>query len=178
TRRPQGETLPTSGGYELGGYRDRSSGRPTFRPRRFHAMVAQTMQVTRISNRARFEAAFVMGARILLETRDAVESAGARYLLMVVPSEFQVDREVALAGAASKGAELSEYEIDWPQKRFEKFCERNEVACLDLLPAFRERGEEEKLYRLRNSHWNAIGQAVAVEELVSWVIRERQEERR
>ena len=166
-RRP-GEAAPTSGGYELDGYRDRSADRPTFRPRRFSAMVAQTMQVARISNRSRFEAAFERGAPILLDTRDAVESAGARYLLMIIPSEFQVDPEVALAGAASKGAELSDYETDWAQRRFEKFCESNEVACLDLLPAFRERGRAEKIYRLRNSDWNATGQAVAVEELVSW----------
>ena len=94
--------------------------------------------------------------------------AVARYLLMIIPSEFQVDPEVALAGAASKSLELSDYEINWAQRRFEKFCQRNGIACLDLLPALREHDKLEKVYRLRNSHWNATGQAVAVEELVAW----------
>ncbi len=158
-----------SGGFEVAGHEARSADRPTFRRKRFNGIVARTMQVARISNRSRFEAAFEKGGRVLLETRRAVESTGARYLLMIIPSEFQVDAQVALGGAEHKGTTLDEYEVDWPQKRFAIFCEESGIECLDLLPAFQERGRAEKLYWLRNTHWNVAGNALAAEQLVDYL---------
>ena len=166
--RPRRAPRHDSGGFEIDGHKARSPERATFRPKRYNGIVARTMQVARISNRSRFEAAFRKGGQVLLETRQAVEATGARYVLMIIPSEFQVHPDVALGGMELKGTTLDEYEVDWPQKRFAAFCEENGLECLDVLPAFRESGRTRKLYWLRDTHWNVEGNALAAEHLVEY----------
>ena len=166
------EAAHRSGGFELEGWQgeDRSH-LPTFGPRLFDKIVAESMEVSLKEHNHRLEAAFSRCAEILLETRRDVESTGARYLLMILPAEFQIDRGVARAGAASEKRRLGEYEIGWPQQRFAVFCRNHDLDCLDLLPAFRRRARRTVLFRKRDTHWNRQGHALAVDQLLAWLDR-------
>ncbi len=55
---------------------------------------------------------------------DEVASDGARLLIAVLPLAYQMDAEYPFL----------------PQSLFDRYCEERSLPCLDLLPAFRERG--------------------------------------
>ena len=57
---------------------------------------------------------------------DEVEKDGARLVIAVLPLAYQVDAEYPFL----------------PQSLFARYCEERSLMCLDLLPAFRERGGE------------------------------------
>ncbi len=52
-----------------------------------------------------------------------------------------------------------------PQRRILEFCERAGIDCLDLLPVLRRTERGGRTYQLRDTHWNARGNAVVATEL-------------
>lgn len=144
---------------------------PSFDEQEFLEVEARRMQVCQREN-PRFD---LCRARVLelLEALDhAVTEAGARWVLMIIPDEFQVDgrvRERALAHA-----EYDAQEFDWerPQRLLSSFCASRGIACLDLLPAFAERARRGPLYRVRNTHWNVQGNQLAAELLATFVVEQ------
>ena len=57
---------------------------------------------------------------------DEVSSDGAQLVIAVLPLAYQIDAEYPFL----------------PQSLFDRYCEERSLLCLDLLPAFRERGGE------------------------------------
>ena len=57
---------------------------------------------------------------------DEVASDGAQLVIVFLPLAYQMDAEYPFL----------------PQSRFARYCEEGSLICLDLLPAFRERGGE------------------------------------
>ncbi|MCP4205313.1 MAG: hypothetical protein GY769_25665 [bacterium] len=157
------------GGVETFGYQFHyDSNNPSMPVGIFLGITARKMNLLHILNREQFELEFERVSRVLLGIRENVTRTGADFLLMIIPSEFQVDPEVALAGAQRRSTPLSDYDLDLPQELLTSFCEESGMACLDLLPSFRRVGQSQKLYRLRNTHWNIEGNALAVDRLVDW----------
>ena len=57
---------------------------------------------------------------------DEVASDGAQLVIIILPLAYQIDAEYPFL----------------PQSLFDRYCEERSLLCLDLLPAFRERGGE------------------------------------
>ncbi len=79
--------------------------------------------------------------------RDEVRAEGAEFAVLVFPFRFQV-----LAGAPPPRA----------QERITKFCDRNDLRCLDLLPVVAEVGESAFV---DYDHFSAQGAQVVAEEV-------------
>lgn len=92
------------------------------------------------------------------------ERLGPRLLVVLIPDEFQVNdalfRELSdaegLAGVVERAG---------PQRRILEFCEHAGIDCLDLLPVLRRAERGGRTYQLRDTHWNARGNAVVATEL-------------
>ena len=52
-----------------------------------------------------------------------------------------------------------------PQDSLIFFCQENQIQCIDLLPIFRERNEEE-FYVENDDHFNEAGDKLASEEIL------------
>ena len=90
-------------------------------------------------------------------TRDS----GGGLLVVICPSPLQVNssHRQFYAGLGFR-LEPRVFESDRPQRLLNDVCAQEHVACLDLLPAFRDRRSEE-LYVVNDDHWNDRGQALA-----------------
>jgi hypothetical protein len=102
---------------------------------------------------------------VLSRFRDEVRAAGSEFVLVMIPDEFQVDP--LLLGQLLRHLALDPAEIDpdYPQRRLAVLLDRHGIEYLDLLPVFRDRSATERLYWLRNTHWNVAGNALAAEVL-------------
>jgi hypothetical protein len=91
---------------------------------------------------------------------------GIPLLVLMIPDEFQVEDGVWADVLAETDAPL---ERDVPQARVARFCRERGIAVLDLLPALRAvpplADGRRHVYALRDTHWNARGNAVAGKEL-------------
>lgn len=95
--------------------------------------------------------------------RDVARKGGAEVVVALFPDEVQVDAKLReeVVHRSSPSIELQDYELDQPQTAVRAICAKLSVPCVDLLPAFREKGAQGGLYRPSDTHWNEAGHALA-----------------
>ena len=88
-------------------------------------------------------------------------AAGVPWILLLIPTEEQVDERVRGRVLESLSADTARYDFDAPQRRLRAFAAARGIDALDLLPAFRAAGDEPRLYIPNDTHWNREGNALA-----------------
>ncbi len=96
------------------------------------------------------------------------ELAGKKFLVLLVPAEFQIYPE-KLAKYHDEGLPFdSATQPDPnPQRRLKKMLDNEKIKYLDLLPVFRK--ETQRTYFENDGHWNAYGHEVAAREIYKWI---------
>jgi hypothetical protein len=104
-------------------------------------------------------------------TRQALEQAGVRFVLMVVPSKWQVDQQAWLVALDENGlANDQTWDLERPNQRLAELARRQGIPMVDLLPAFRaEAASGTQLYYTINAHWNEAGNLTAARTLQEYL---------
>lgn len=91
---------------------------------------------------------WVVGERILEKIKESCDAHGVKLLIAVVPNKLQL---------------YTFYDSGSPQEMLVEFCRKRSIPCLDMLPFFRDKFEEdrEELYFKRDPHWNEAGHMLA-----------------
>jgi hypothetical protein len=106
--------------------------------------------------------------------RREVEAVGARFLVLVIPLEEQVQRSaktVAFDWASRRQAGVGlDGILDWnlPETRLAKFFDDAGFEARLLLPALRELAAGDATPYARGRHWNALGHERAGEAVARW----------
>lgn len=158
--------LFSAGGYELPVRVDRQES-PTFSTEAFTEIERDRMTLSLRRAGPAFAVRLERVVRILRDLDARVRRSGARLTVMVIPDEYQVSREVAVAAAVAQGASLEDYDLERPQRALATALANEGVAMIDLLPAFR--AARETLYVPRDTHWNSAGHALASRELAPFL---------
>ncbi len=135
--------------------------RPTFNRERFVAIEAERMALCLRSEDEAFRQLADRTAGVVADLADEVRQAGARFVVMVIPDQYQVDDALVDAVLDSNGHRREDYDFDRPQRTLVRELESTGVEILDLLPVFREAFGDGPLYRPRDTHWNRRGNHVA-----------------
>ncbi len=136
--------------------RDPAREPPTFTPQTFLRLESRRFEVCNPDD-ADIEAAYASLFRGLEHFRDRL---GDRLLVVVIPDELQVN-DALYQDLLTRAPERGAWPRDLPQRRIAAFCEREGIACLDLLPVLRHAQRRGHTYHLRDTHLNAHGNAVA-----------------
>lgn len=91
--------------------------------------------------------------------------------VVLIPDESMVEDELWSAVEAAHGAPLARHAL---REKLVAWCAASDIPCLDLWPALRDAEPwptdgKRHLYLLRDTHWNARGNAVAGAELARFV---------
>ena len=81
--------------------------------------------------------------------------------IVVAPDQIQVERSLRDEVASRFGADLRDYDFEAVSDRLVRDVAAQGIPTLDLLPVLRHAAESESLFALRDTHWNAAGNAVA-----------------
>jgi hypothetical protein len=108
--------------------------------------------------------------RILARLNSEVRAAGARLLVMSVPSIEEVDEDVmaSIVRKAPKPDQLC-MEQALANRRLGELLAELDIDYLDLLPAFRDARRQSgiELFRRSDKHWNSQGHALAARALAA-----------
>jgi hypothetical protein len=108
--------------------------------------------------------------------RDMLRARGVPLVVAIFPDEFQVDDGLADAVFSHFKLDRNDYDLTLMQKVLRRFLESENVPYVDMLERFRQAAREERLYRLRDSHWNEagsrLGAAILQESLTPVMVRE------
>lgn len=91
---------------------------------------------------------------LLLELRAEAQRAGARFGVVIFPSQAELDPEL---------------DLGYPAGRILAFCEANQIPVLDLTPVFAADPERRRAYLKHDKHWSALGHARAAAATAAWI---------
>jgi len=100
---------------------------------------------------------------LLDEMKRRVEADGARFVLAVFPTRFQVDDALWAAQAARIGVDPAAFDLLKPQKVLGAWGARTGTKVIDLLETFRTGNVSNTFYFSTDAHWNAAGHRLAAE---------------
>ena len=145
-----------------------------YRSRDGHGVEGQMLELFRYKETPAETRAWETAEALLVETRDAALSAGARFAVVVVPTRWQVhlDDWQALLAARNEPDD-SRWVLRGPQKRLVQLAERHQIPVIDLLPSMRDAAREgRRLYYQVDIHWRAAGHELAADTVVNFLERE------
>jgi len=143
--------------------------RPSFKRERFIAIEAERMAICLRSEDEAFRQLADRTAGVVIELADDVRHAGARFVVMVIPDQYQVDQGLVEQVLSSTGTRIEDYDFDRPQRVLGRALESEGIEVLDLLPIFRRASSGDELFRPQDTHWNRRGNEVAAESLVDFL---------
>jgi hypothetical protein len=156
-----------------GGYAVRAADpeRLTFSVEEHLAIEAERLSLTGIAHRDAFDALAARSARVLERFAAEARLAGATYVVMIIPDEYQVDPDLRARALALLG--IPEHAIDatLPQRSLAALLATADIPFLDLLPDFLAAAREGPLYYPRNTHWNERGEALASRVMAAFLAR-------
>lgn len=165
------------GGVELPEYEEHfTPNRGAFDLDTYREIEARRMEICRRDLDAEFEQLLDDVGWTLVAFDHEVTASGGRFLVMLIPDEFQVDPAVREDVMVSAGTSADDYDLARPQRRLGEWLGAHGIETLDLLPAFAEIGASRRLYNLRDTHWNRDGNRLAAE-LLAARLRARDPER-
>ena len=103
---------------------------------------------------------------LLDEIRAGAEAAGARLVVAVFPTRFQVDDLLWAEQARKIGVDPARFDLRAPQRILAEWARRTGVPVIDLLDPFREGNSGNTYYFDIDAHWRPNGHALAAEAIL------------
>jgi hypothetical protein len=126
----------------------------------------------------RWEEAWRTTFALLRAFRDECDALGARLLVVVIPSVYQVERtakgiSLDIATRVASGRPLGRL-LDWnlPERRLVGFFEQEGIEARFLLAALREAAESDPPVYTRDEHLGPRGHEIAARSVVAWLLNE------
>jgi hypothetical protein len=109
----------------------------------------------------------------LLRTRDYTKAQGARFMVVIIPDEMQVDKTLQqdLVKTYYANAGKLPYDVMTPTKMLIQELKKNNIEYIDLQTAFRDSIPSRQLYKPSDSHWNIAGNAFAADVLADSLVK-------
>jgi len=85
------------------------------------------------------------------------------FKVAIYPDEFQVNQALADQLFETYDLNREDYDLELMQKLLIAFLDREEIPYIDMLDQFRQVGQTETLYLLRDTHWNLAGNQLAAD---------------
>jgi hypothetical protein len=99
----------------------------------------------------------------------AVRTAGARLVVIIIPDQVQIDPGLRHAVVEVSGLPETEFDFDGIHAALVRRIAQVGVATVDLLAAFQRAPTTPHLYRRWDTHWSAAGNALAAEEIATFL---------
>ena len=108
---------------------------------------------------------------VLERYKREANGGGARAMLLIIPSKWQVHAEDWAAFIEENDIDdEGDWDLEQPNERLVRIARRHELPVLDLLPKLREAAEDGKrLYYREDVHWTPEGHAVAADALDEYI---------
>lgn len=108
--------------------------------------------------------------QILARVRDTTSGIGAKLVVVLAPSTFQVDEQAWRWLVPGETRERRRYDQAAPNRRLAEIADRQGLLLLDLLPSVRaEQAAGGGLYFPADGHWTGAGHAFAARRIADYL---------
>lgn len=106
------------------------------------------------------------------EMANLLEERKIDFLVAIYPDEFQVNdkmREKVISKFNLNGV----FEWELPQNILKEYLNSRGIPFIDFLDDFRKKGKYQSLYKLRDTHWNELGNSLASDILFDYLVSKK-----
>lgn len=146
---------------------DRNEPAGTFSQELFLEIEHERLNICRIQTKP--DVRWQRTMELLDEIRREVDQMGAKYVMVIHPDQFQVDKELLHQIEEKYKLDLGDYDLNIPQKFLRSYCISKGVPYLDLLSIFRSNHSARGLYLLRNTHYNKGGNSLTANAIYNFL---------
>ncbi len=100
---------------------------------------------------------------LILQLKQAVQADGGRLIIVIIPDQLQVDKNILKTITDSYRLDIDKYDLTKLGKILVQFATSQNITAIDLLPDFQQQAGNEKLYYPIEAHWNPRGHLLAAE---------------
>jgi hypothetical protein len=119
---------------------------------------------------AEWDEAWWVTEQLLGRVRDSAGGMGANLLVVLAPSNFQVDDQAWRWLVPGDSRERRRYDQQSPNRRLDGIGQRQGLRMLDLLPSIRAAHDAgAQLYYPADGHWTSAGHAFAAEQIAAYL---------
>ena len=113
---------------------------------------------------------YYLSLSLVSEMYERSKAHNSNFLLVIIPCKDQMwESQFGAAGAGYAGIPPERLDPYLPQKVVTLFCEKMGIPVLDLLPAFKHRSRDEKLFFEYDLHWTTAGHRLAAEQVLAYL---------
>ena len=134
--------------------------------KRFQKIQGGRGRVFETAERPYIESRIQSVSRTIEKLAREADEVHARFLVVIIPDQLQIDPEIR-AEVLRKPPDA--YDFDWPTKRLIASLAKDNVQSMDLLPGFRSFPKKPRLYRKSDTHFSAVGNALAADLIASFL---------
>ena len=117
-----------------------------------------------------WQEAWTVTEGVLARARDVSREMGAKLVVVIAPSYFQVDDESWRRYIDQDGQDRRRLAVDAPNRRLRAIADRQGLHLLDLLPSVRPAVQAgARLYFPDDGHWTSEGHAFAARQLAEYL---------
>ena len=103
-------------------------------------------------------------SEVILKMKVWCDQRKINLVILLLPAQFQVDKALREAVLDKyRNIEGKNYDLSHPNNLIMNFYRSHNINCLDMLEQFQEQGKTRRLYRFRDTHWNAAGNRLAAD---------------
>ena len=130
--------------------------------------VADPMLVYATNPTAGWEDAWAITEALIAASAEAARADGSDFLLVNIPGKVEIHDEQWASLTQRFNLKDADWDLAAPSRRLEAMATRQQIAYVDLRPAFRTAASTgRRLYYYTDGHWNADGHDLAAEVIVS-----------
>lgn len=95
----------------------------------------------------------------ILTMKKISEAIHAKFVVLVIPDEMQIDMNLFRKVASSSGRSSDAYDINHPQQLLKEYFEKNDIDYVDVLSSWKSSSASGSYYLVQDSHLNTDGNA-------------------
>ena len=99
----------------------------------------------------------------LFQILNETKSLNQNLTVILIPTREQVYPERLNKAVDQLGYNLKEIDVNFPNKKINDFCDKNNIQCIDLLPGFIKSSKSKSLYFDIDPHFNKNGHILAAQ---------------
>jgi hypothetical protein len=143
--------------------------RETFARETYLSIEHQRSAIYKLKQDSKVAESYRAAKTILKQMATEAADNNMGFLVVLAPDELQVNLQLRDELMRRYALDPKNYDFKQPQKLLMEYLNSQGIEAVDLLPDFVEAGKTRTLYLRHDSHWNESGNALAAQEIWSYL---------
>jgi hypothetical protein len=145
---------------------------PSIPEKKFFHIQKRRLVNYRLSPSRRYLKGVQITYNLISVMRDFCRNRGWNFKVIILPAEIQVSHSLQQEVIEKYELDLNKYDFLLPQKRIKGYLDSLNISNIDVYKVFRNLPSDsanERIYRLRDTHFSRYGNRIAATAIESWL---------